>query len=167
MTRFHVKYGTWFETIRRHRYYLHALGYLVIIYWKNLTDGLNEPINIVQAIGRRSFMEWKGILSCGFRPPSRAMLTAFLNFRYLFVYLFLIYVTTVYFAYASDRDMTDKVTLNYLLIYALAVPYIYSLMSKSRLHGYLAWMLCCIMMDGIRPLCNHMTLLTTPSLHYT
>jgi hypothetical protein len=46
-----------------------------------------------------------------------------LNFHYLFIYLFLIYVTTVYFAYANDRDMADKVTLNYLLIYCIAVPY--------------------------------------------
>jgi hypothetical protein len=29
----------------------------------------------------------------------------------------------VYFAYVGERDMTDKVALNYLLIYALAVPY--------------------------------------------
>ena len=46
-----------------------------------------------------------------------------MNFHYLFIYLFLIYITTVYFAYVGERDMTDKVTLNYLLIYALAVPY--------------------------------------------
>jgi len=32
-------------------------------------------------------------------------------------------MTTVYFAYTGERDMTDKVTLNYLLIYAIAVPY--------------------------------------------
>ena len=51
------------------------------------------------------------------------VLTDFLNFHYLFVYLFLIYVTTVYFAFTDDRDMADKVALNYLLIYALAVPY--------------------------------------------
>ena len=29
----------------------------------------------------------------------------------------------MYFAFTGDRDMTDKVALNYLLIYALAVPY--------------------------------------------
>ncbi|MCS5537080.1 MAG: phosphatase PAP2 family protein, partial [Candidatus Poseidoniaceae archaeon] len=51
------------------------------------------------------------------------VLTEILNFHYLFIYLFLIYITTIYFAFVGERDMTDKVTLNYLLIYAIAVPY--------------------------------------------
>ena len=32
-----------FEVIHEKRYYLHALGYLLIIRWKALTDDLNEP----------------------------------------------------------------------------------------------------------------------------
>ncbi|MGB1437573.1 MAG: phosphatase PAP2 family protein [Candidatus Poseidoniaceae archaeon] len=119
-----LKYGTWFETIRKHRYYLHALGYVVIIRWKNLTDGLNEPIkervghwtDAVHGIEGNAVLWIQNVFY-------NDALTAFLNFHYLFVYLFLIYVTTVYYAYMGDRDMTDKVTLNYLLIYAIAVPY--------------------------------------------
>ena len=119
-----VKYGTWFETIRRHRYYLHALGYLVIIYWKNLTDGLNEPIKHRTGHWTEVVHGMEGNIVLWIQTTfQNDALTAFLNFHYLFVYLFLIYVTTVYFAYSSDRDMTDKVTLNYLLIYGLAVPY--------------------------------------------
>ena len=106
------------------RYYLHAMGYLVIIRWKAITDLLNEPIksevghwtDLIYAIEG----EFTKHIQDFFLNDT---LTAILNFHYLFIYLFLIYVTTVYFAYTGDRDMTDKVTLNYLLIYALAVPY--------------------------------------------
>ena len=106
------------------RYYLHAIGYLVIIRWKAITDKLNEPIK--HRTGH--WTDWVHAIEGDFTLHiqnlfSSSIVTEFLNFHYLFVYLFLIYVTTVYFAYSGDRDMTDKVTMNYLLIYALAVPY--------------------------------------------
>ncbi len=123
-TKSRLKYGQWFKTIHKQRYYLHAMGYIVIIKWKDLTDGLNEPIK--HRVGHWTDtvhgLEGNAVHWIQTVFASDA-LTAFLNFHYLFVYLFLIYVTTVYFAYTSDRDMTDKVTLNYLLIYAIAVPY--------------------------------------------
>lgn len=119
-----VKYGSWLKTIHKQRYYFHALGYVIIIGWKNLTDALNEPIK--GRVGHWTNWvhgaEGNAVLWIQQTFENDAF-TAFLNFHYLFVYLFLIYVTTVYFAYTSDRDMTDKVTLNYLLIYAIAVPY--------------------------------------------
>ncbi len=119
-----VRYGKWLETIHKQRYYLHAMGYIIIIRWKNLTDGLNEPIK--HRVGHWTDtvhnLEGNAVLWVQNTFQNDA-LTTFLNFHYLFVYLFLIYVTTVYYAYTSDRDMTDKVTLNYLLIYAIAVPY--------------------------------------------
>ena len=83
------------------------MGYVVIIKWKDLTDGLNEPIK--QRVGHwtdsvhrleGNAVHW---IQTVFEDD---VLTAFLNFHYLFVYLFLIYVTTVYFAYTNDRDMT-------------------------------------------------------------
>lgn len=119
-----LKFGTWMKTIKEQRYYLHILGYLVIILWKRLTDGFNEPVK--QHVGhwtdRVHGIEGNVVLWIQ-TTFNNDTLTGILNFHYLFVYLFLIYVTTVYFAYTNDRDMTDKVTLNYLLIYALAVPY--------------------------------------------
>lgn len=110
--------------IHDQRYYLHIMGYIVIIVWKSATDKLNEPIkfatghwtDLVYAIERDAAL-WVQ------QTFENASLTSFLNFHYLFIYLFLIYVTTVYYAYTGERDMTDKVTLNYLLIYAIAVPY--------------------------------------------
>jgi len=116
--------GKAFQVIHEKRYYLHALGYLFIIKWKATTDDLNEPIKIRTG----NWTEWiysiEGNATLWVQDTfQNAWLTEFLNFHYLFIYLFLIYITTVYFAYVGERDMTDKVTLNYLLIYALAVPY--------------------------------------------
>ncbi len=112
------------EVIHENRYYLHILGYLLIIKWKALTDQLNEPIKIKTG----NWTEWiysiEGDTTLWIQQTfENVWLTGFLNFHYLFIYLFLIYITTVYFAYVGERDMTDKVALNYLLIYALAVPY--------------------------------------------
>ena len=121
---YRVPWRSWAQEFHDKRYYLHAMGYIVIIRWKSITDKLNEPMKArtghwtdwVYGL-EGEFAKW---VQDAFRNDA---LTEFLNFHYLFVYLFLIYVTTVYFAFSGDRDMTDKVTLNYLLIYALAVPY--------------------------------------------
>lgn len=119
-----VPLSMWAKEFHEKRYYLHALGYLVIVKWKAITDLLNEPIksevghwtDLIYAIEGEFVKHIQDFFI-------NDTLTAILNFHYLFIYLFLIYVTTVYFAYTGDRDMTDKVALNYLLIYALAVPY--------------------------------------------
>ena len=114
----------WAREFHENRYYLHAIGYIIIIKWKEITDALNEPIK--NDVGHWTDLiysiegEFVKSIQDFFRND---ILTDILNFHYLFIYLFLIYVTTVYFAFAGNRDMTDKVTLNYLLIYALAVPY--------------------------------------------
>jgi hypothetical protein len=114
----------WAEVIHNQRYYLHAMGYIIIIRWKAITDTLNEPIKMETGHWTQLVHSIEGDLTLHIQNFfANDALTAFLNFHYLFIYLFLIYVTTVYYAFTNDRDMTDKVTLNYLLIYALAVPY--------------------------------------------
>jgi len=113
-----------FQIIHDKRYYLHVLGYLVIIKWKSLTDDLNEPIKDRTGNWTDWIYALEGNTTLWVQQTfENAVLTEFLNFHYLFIYLFLIYITTVYFAYVGERDLTDKVTLNYLLIYAIAVPY--------------------------------------------
>ncbi|RJU81674.1 MAG: phosphatase PAP2 family protein [Candidatus Poseidoniales archaeon] len=114
----------WLQVFHDQRYYLHAMGYIVIIKWKSITDTLNEPIKLRTGHWTEAVYSFEGNLTQHVQEFFlNDTLTAVLNFHYLFIYLFLIYVTTVYFAYTGDRDMTDKVALNYLLIYALAVPY--------------------------------------------
>ena len=114
----------WAREFHEKRYYLHAIGYMIIIKWKSVTDALNEPIK--SEVGH--WTGWIHSIEGEFTKSIQDFfynetLTTILNFHYLFIYLFLIYVTTVYYAFSGDRDMTDKVTMNYLLIYALAVPY--------------------------------------------
>ena len=119
-----VPWRQWAHTFRDKRYYLHALGYLVLIIWKQLTDTINEPIKIKTGHWTDLVYSIEGDFTKGIQDTfQNDLLTDVLNFHYLFMYMFLIYVTTVYFAFTNDRDMADKVALNYLLIYALAVPY--------------------------------------------
>jgi len=119
-----VPWREWSRTFHEKRYYLHALGYIVIVKWKEITDKINEPIKIETGHWTELVYSIEGDFTKWIQDAfQNDMLTDILNFHYLFIYLFLIYVTTVYFAFTGDRDMTDKVALNYLLIYALAVPY--------------------------------------------
>lgn len=112
------------SVIHEKRYYLHAMGYIVIIKWKAVTDSLNEPIKNSTGNWTEWIYSFEGNATLWIQQTfENVWLTEFLNFHYLFIYLFLIYITTVYFAYVGERDLTDKVALNYILIYALAVPY--------------------------------------------
>ena len=112
------------EYIHSNKFYLHILAYVVIIKFKKWTDELNEPLKartgdytyIVDAL-EGDFTLWFQ------RAFETRWLTEFLNFHYLFVYLFMIYVSTLYYIYSRDRDMADKMTLNYILIYVIAVPW--------------------------------------------
>jgi len=110
--------------IKGKKYYLHIMGYLLIVFWKQITDALNEPIKVKTGHYTDWVLAFEGESVLWIQDSfSNAILTDVLNFHYLFIYLFLIYVTTIYYMYTGERDLTDKVTLNYLLIYALAVPY--------------------------------------------
>ena len=110
--------------IHEKRYYLHIMGYFIIIKWKAWTDNLNEPMKRLTGHWTDWVYAIEGNATLWVQEFFRnSYLTDFLNFHYLFIYLFLIYITTVYYAYVGERDMTDKVALNYLLIYAIAVPY--------------------------------------------
>ena len=100
------------------------MGYLLIVFWKQITDALNEPIKVRTGHYTDWVLSIEGDSVLWIQDTfSNGLLTDVLNFHYLFIYLFLIYVTTIYYMYTGERDLTDKVTLNYLLIYALAVPY--------------------------------------------
>ena len=119
-----IPWRQWSSVFHEKRYYFHALGYIVIIKWKAITDNINEPIKTKTGHWTELVYSIEGDLTKWIQDAfQNDLLTDILNFHYLFIYLFLIYVTTVYFAFTGDRDMTDKVTLNYILIYALAVPY--------------------------------------------
>ena len=94
------------DVIHKQRYYLHAEGYLIIIEWKGITDDLNEPIKVITGHWTSHIHSFEGeivlFIQDTFANPA---FTAFLNFHYLFIYLFLIYVTTVFYAYTGERFM--------------------------------------------------------------
>ncbi len=114
----------WANVIHEKRYYLHVMGYIIIIKWKSMTDELNEPMKTATGHWTEWIYAIEGNATLWIQEVfQNPVLTEILNFHYLFIYLFLIYITTIYFAFVGERDMTDKVTLNYLLIYAIAVPY--------------------------------------------
>ena len=52
-----------------------------------------------------------------------SLLTDLLSFHYLFVYLFLIWFSPMYYILCKDEVMADKAVLNYFIIYVLAVPF--------------------------------------------
>ena len=94
--------GKWAEVIHDQRYYLHAMGCIVIIRWKAITDALNEPIKMQTGHWTELVHSIEGDVTLHIQNFfANQALTSFLNFHYLFIYLFLIYVTTVYFAYTE------------------------------------------------------------------
>ena len=78
----------WATEFHEKRYYLHAMGYIVIIRWKAITDKLNEPMKVRTG----HWTEWvygiEGEFTKWFQDVFRSdVITEFLNFHYLFVYL--------------------------------------------------------------------------------
>ena len=102
-------FGKMAEVIHKNRYYLHIFGYAIIIKWKAVTDGLNEPMKSRTGNWTEYIYAIEGDLSLYVqRMFENDLLTDILNFHYLFIYLFMIYVTTVFYAYVGERDLTDK-----------------------------------------------------------
>lgn len=112
------------QTVWENQYYLHVATYLLMAVFKTFTDSLNDPLKAVRGDYTRLVYAVEGkatlYIQRAFENP---LLTDILNFHYLFIYLFLILFTPLYFIYSRDRDMADKAVLNYVMIYILAVPY--------------------------------------------
>jgi membrane-associated phospholipid phosphatase len=108
----------------QNHYYLHALTYGLMLLFRRTTDYLNDPLKpiagdhtaLLYAIEGRAVYYVQALFE-------NLLLTTVLNFHYLFIYLFLIFFTPLYFIYSRDRDLADKAVLNYVFIYVLAVPY--------------------------------------------
>ena len=88
---FRIPWRSWAEEFHNKRYYLHAMGYIVIIRWKAITDKLNEPMKARTGHWTAWVHGIEGAFTKGVQDAFRNdILTEFLNFHYLFVYLFLI-----------------------------------------------------------------------------
>lgn len=106
------------------RYYIHAAVFPVMAALKLFVDRFNDPVKSL----RGDYTQWVHAVEGDvvlyiqhvFENPA---LTAILNFHYLFVYALLFVLVPLYFMYVRERDLADKAMMNYVVIYALAVPY--------------------------------------------
>ena len=109
--------------IRAKGYHWHISLYVVMYLYKFLIDQHNEPMKA--RVG--GYTHWvhglEGDFTLWAQEAFRSnLLTDILSFHYLFVYLFIIWFSPIYFILVRDHVMADKAALNYLVIYLLAVP---------------------------------------------
>lgn len=109
--------------IRSKGYHWHISLYVVMYLYKFLIDQHNEPMKA--RVG--GYTHWvhglEGDFTLWAQEAFRSnLLTDVLSFHYLFVYLFIIWFSPMYFILVRDHVMADKAALNYLVIYLLAVP---------------------------------------------
>jgi hypothetical protein len=109
--------------IRAKGYHWHISLYVVMYLYKFLIDQHNESMKA--RVG--GYTHWvhglEGDFTLWAQEAFRSdLLTDVLSFHYLFVYLFIIWFSPMYFILVRDHVMADKAALNYLVIYLLAVP---------------------------------------------
>ncbi len=109
--------------IRAKGYHWHISLYAVMYVIKFLIDHHGEPMKA--RVG--GYTHWVHGLEGDFTLWAQEafrndLLTEILSFHYLFVYLFIIWFSPMYFILVRDHVMADKAALNYLVIYLLAVP---------------------------------------------
>ena len=109
--------------IRAKGYHWHISLYVVMYAIKFLIDHHGEPMKA--RVG--GYTHWVHGLEGDFTLWAQEafrndLLTEILSFHYLFVYLFIIWFSPMYFILVRDHVMADKAALNYLVIYLLAVP---------------------------------------------
>ena len=110
--------------IRERGYIWHISLYVVMYLFKAFVDQHNEAIkprvggftHILHGIEGDATLWVQQTFENGF-------LTDVLSFHYLFVYLFLIWFSPMYYILCKDEVMADKAVLNYFIIYLLAVPF--------------------------------------------
>lgn len=104
-------------------YWFHYLLFLIIYWEKNLVDGLNDPIRGVFGDFTWLLYAIEGDAVLDFQALAHPLLTAILNMNYLFAYIFLNYFSVILATYAGDRELANKLALNYFIIYVLSVPF--------------------------------------------
>ncbi|MAU29745.1 MAG: hypothetical protein CMA26_01335 [Euryarchaeota archaeon] len=109
--------------IREKGYKWHISLFVVMYLYKAVIDHHNEPIKA--RVG--GYTHWihsvEGDFTIWAQNAFKSdLLTDVLSFHYLYVYLFTIWFLPIYFIMVKDHVMADKATLNYFVIYVLAVP---------------------------------------------
>ena len=119
-----VQLGDLVQEIRDKGYKWHISIYVVMYAFKAFIDQHNEAIK-PRVGGFTHFVQGlEGDAVLWVQETFRnGLLTDLLSFHYLFVYLFLIWFSPMYYILSKDEVMADKAVLNYFVIYLLAVPF--------------------------------------------
>jgi len=112
-----------FEEIKEKGYKWHISIFVVMYGLKAFIDQHNEAIK--PRVG--GFTHYVHGIEGGFtlwvqESFRNELLSEVLSFHYLFVYLFLIWFSPMYYILCKDEVMADKAVLNYFVAYVLAIP---------------------------------------------
>ena len=112
------------DEIRAKGYQWHIAMYVLMYLFKAFIDQHNEAIK--PRVGGFTHLVYglEGEVTLWVQESfENGILTDLLSFHYLFVYLFLIWFSPMYYILCRDEVMADKAVLNYVIIYVLAVPF--------------------------------------------
>ena len=109
--------------IREKGYWWHILLYVLMFIYKAVIDHHNEPMK--DKVG--GFTHWIYSIEGDWTYHIQEFflndtLTNLLSGHYLFMYLFMIWFSPMYYILCRDEVMADKAALNYFIIYVLSVP---------------------------------------------
>ena len=111
------------KEIKEKGYWWHILLYLLMFIFKAIIDYHNEPMKA--RVG--GFTHWIYAIEGDWTNQIQDFflndnLTNFLSGHYLFMYLFMIWFSPMYYILCRDEIMADKAALKYFVIYLLSVP---------------------------------------------
>jgi len=118
-----VAFSDLIEEIREKGYKWHISVYLIMYGFKAIIDQHNEAIKPRVGGFTHYVHGFEGGITLWVQETFRNdVLSDVLSIHYLFVYLFLIWFSPMYYILCKDEVMADKAVLNYFVIYVLAVP---------------------------------------------
>jgi len=119
-----VGLGDLLGEIRDKGYKWHISIYVVMYLFKWIIDQHNEAIKPRVGGFTHYIYDLEGDATLWVQQTfENGFLTDLLSFHYLFIYLFLIWFSPIYYILCKDEVMADKAVLNYFVIYVLAVPF--------------------------------------------
>ena len=112
-----------FTEIREKGYKWHISIFAVMYGFKAFIDQHNEAIKPRVGGFTHYVHGFEGEFTLWVQETFRnGVLSDVLSFHYLFIYLFLIWFSPMYYILCRDEVMADKAVLNYFVAYVLAVP---------------------------------------------
>ena len=111
------------DEIRDKGYWWHIALYALMFIYKALIDHHNEPMKARVGGYTHWIHDIEGDWTLWVQETFyNDLLTDLLSAHYLFMYLFIIWFSPMYYILSRDEVMADKAALNYFVIYLLAVP---------------------------------------------